>query len=418
MERQLGGLELQFLKQSQQGAGNMCGVITLEGAWPLARLSVACEELMIRYPRLGGVIEGDRFCRPPIPLSIPLTIIPREGVDHWRQLALAELKRSYEGALIYIHVLDGGEESEILLSLHHSLGDGLSVVALFHSLLTVLAGGHLPPLPARAALDSHIPARFLGWRGRLGTIFYVARTLWRAPRRLFRLAPLGEPATVHTELASCRLSQELTQRWTQALKNFDLNLFAGVCALVMLTLRADKREKMAFGINSPVNLRSSLKPAIAADDLGLYISGLLTFYQVLPDIDIYTLAHEVSAKIKQGIAAGEPFYLLRLLRPEEEQKHTPQRKAEGFAARLRPSFNISNNGRIPPFPPVGTARVVNYRGTVALWPQDTLMLCLATYDGRLGFEVHTSREKLGRGYASELALRLQEAFEQGPPEPS
>lgn len=414
IERELGGVEKQFHRLSQEGAGGICCTIAIEGQWPVASFGDACEALLELYPRLRLGIVGTRFQLRALPLAQSWTLLRREDDEHWRRLAERELTRRYPDALFHFHVLDGDLRSEILLSLHHSLADGMSAIALFQSLWAVLSGEARKPLAFGPALEARLPPAYTAWRGWLATLAFARRLLREAPREeIFRLGAEVPLLTRQTESAGFALNAELSHAWRQNLRAEGAHLLSGLAAAIMLCLMRQQSDKrtLFIGLNTPVSLRESLRPVAPRQELGLFISGVLGFYQVEPEEGFYALARKIYAALQLALSRGDELGFVRLLGMNRQARKAQK---DQRTARLRPSFSLSNSGVVPSFPALGAARMTAYHSMAGLWPHDALLVTLSSYEGVLQIEILSSLDKLGAGYAQRLAHELQEFLRRGP----
>lgn len=116
------------------------------------------EHLLLRSTLLW---DGD-LCRfAPAASPVPLSVLPWSGdldpqgaSQAWKPAAMAALRQRFSGGgepLWGITWLKGDGASELLLTFHHAIADGLSAMALVQRLFVLLAaqGGETDPLPSK-----------------------------------------------------------------------------------------------------------------------------------------------------------------------------------------------------------------------------------------------------------------------------
>ena len=59
--------------------------------------------------------------------------------------------------LLRVVLVQGDGESELILAVHHSIGDGVSAIFLVRDLLKFMEGYELEELPPRSALEDLVP---------------------------------------------------------------------------------------------------------------------------------------------------------------------------------------------------------------------------------------------------------------------
>lgn len=117
-----------------------------------------------RHPALRTVIRADengspRFVPPGKPID--LRVVARTNDTQWLQEVEAELAVSFqpdEGPLLRACLVQSATVSELILTAHHSIGDGISSMYLVRDLLESIEGHHLDELPRRPPLENIVPS--------------------------------------------------------------------------------------------------------------------------------------------------------------------------------------------------------------------------------------------------------------------
>ena len=131
---------------------------TLMGALDEQRLRRALDRVQARHAVLQSLVEHDTDGRPwfaqqAAPPPISLRIVRRQGDGDWQEQARIECARLFDGArepLVRLLWLRGEERSDLLLSCHHCICDGLSAVGLLRDILTVCGRPDAPLGPSFA----------------------------------------------------------------------------------------------------------------------------------------------------------------------------------------------------------------------------------------------------------------------------
>ena len=184
------------------GAFRVAVVLRLDGCIEANLLTVALARLHRRHPKLHAVItkgsDGSRrYEFDQVARVIPFEIIDYDGqTSPWREETrrLMQAKFSPEGPLIAVAVLRSRSLScsDVILSVHHGIADGMSAIMLVGDLLTEYASAEThSDAPSPQPLSMITAARATksgGWRGR----FWLLRRYLRMQReeRRSRQTPL------------------------------------------------------------------------------------------------------------------------------------------------------------------------------------------------------------------------------------
>jgi hypothetical protein len=404
MERYLGGLERQFYHQNLVGSTNICTVMRLRGSLDMARLQEATHDLGETWPLLRASILADpylRFSMQVAPAGIPFYRERMQSEGHWRRLLEKELHRQYpigEG-LACVHVLEGDQGCDILLSLSHALADGLSSSYLGRCLLLLYKGESLPRAEPSLPMEPRFPAPYRGIRG-----------WWQTFKFIFTLGKMG-PALQIGESTWTRqtLSHGFVFHHSQELntlaRKHGSNLFGAFCALALQTMFElyGSGESQNLSLNTPVSLRSGV--GAGPDEVGLFIAGHMALYQLHRTTDIWDLARQCHDTLKSGVEAGRPYLLARLAGGARKPKPP---KNSNYASQHRPTVSVSNLGRVEDFPALDTAHVYEHHALSAQSIKDPFAFVLISYQGRLYIDLQTSLEKMGAEAGPKILRRLEE----------
>ena len=241
---------------------------TVSGTLDEQRLRLALDRVQARHAVLQSLVEQDAgghpwFVQQAAPPPIALRIGERQGEDDWQEQARLECMRLFDGArepLVRLLWLRGDGRSDLLLSCHHCICDGLSAVSLLRDILSVcgrpdarlgprfeLQGGAevLPPEALRN--------RWLQRRARLKA------ALFKGFIRLQRAAAPVSYGEVYTQRWS--IEPAAVQSLVRRAKDEGVGVFAALCTAFMLACWSVRGVRGVDKFVAPVDARRYL-PAL------------------------------------------------------------------------------------------------------------------------------------------------------------
>ncbi len=180
--RQLSGTERMRLLFPN---ANVVMMARIRGPLSEDQLRAAVSKVRRRHPFLGVRVrleenQAGRFTPEGVP-AIPISVVPRRASDTWMEVAIEQHRElfSYEtGPLIRFALLTSDETSDLIVTAHHAICDGLSLAYLFRDILKHLvdpdrAVERLPvpplidesmmPVSVSGNLLSRIGVKLLNW---------------------------------------------------------------------------------------------------------------------------------------------------------------------------------------------------------------------------------------------------------------
>jgi hypothetical protein len=241
---------------------------TLSGTLDEDRLRLALARVQARHAVLRSLIERDAEGRPwfverEAPPPIPLRIVERRGEDDWQAQARLECERLFDGArepLVRLVWLRGDGRSDLLLSCHHCICDGLSAVGLLRDILAVCGRPEAalgPCFPLQGGADVLPPEVRNDRRLRRRARWKAA--LFAALLRLWRIGPpvaYGPAYTVRWSIESATVDA-LVRRGKQE----GVGVFAALCTAFMLACTSVRGARGVDRFVAPVDARRYL-PAL------------------------------------------------------------------------------------------------------------------------------------------------------------
>jgi hypothetical protein len=329
---------------------------TLVGALDEAHLRLALDRVQARHAVLQCLVEHAPdghpwFVQQAAPPPIALRIVERQDEDHWQAQARLECERLFDGRrepLVRLVWLRGAVRSELLLSCHHCICDGLSAVGLLHDILAV-CGRPNAKLGRRFALngsDEVVPPEAQGDR-RL-----QRRARWKAGlfKWLVRLQRIGPPQS-YGPAYTLRWSIEpaAVQALVRRSKQENVSVFAALSTAFMLACWSVRGVRGVDKFVAPVDVRRYL-PALQggalftmAPTVQLSFGGCKTKDHA---VDFWALARALHEDMRRKIDRLAPTVYEHLLGLERLHPLFDRLVAYSRSRRSGRSVSLSYLGRL------------------------------------------------------------------------
>jgi hypothetical protein len=339
--RELGSLERWFYLMNQNRSNHHSITAEVSGSTTPAMWREALNQLQLRHPLLNVFIAEREhsqisFMRDDTQ-SIPLTVLERSAPQQWQGIATQDLSDPFDASkapLIRATLLHGNDRCEIMLSVHHSIADGMSVAFLLRDLVSAVAG---------KALETHlVPAS-------QGDLFADPETM---PAPSSGSAATPRPVSFqfvesfHRQVDAIQFTQQETQALIEAARRQDTTVHAGIAAAAVLAGRALSPvwRQDPVRVFSPINLRNMLG---LQDDCVVALSAGITAMDPLPDDDLWALARTIKQELTpqqspQGIAYGLGFFDMATANGADSAA-----VSSISAASIGFELMVSNLGRVP-----------------------------------------------------------------------
>jgi len=288
-------------------------------------LRLSLDAIQARHPLLRVRIERDGWNRLSFKTSrvpkLPLRIV--EGsADVWIEEAEKELHKGFpikEGPLVRCTLVrHGQEDNTVLLSFHHSIGDGISGSFLMRDLFQAAALAcsekkcELPSLKPKMEMNTYFPKWALGLSGRWRYMKFSGRIFGAVLRHGKPAIPKfdGKSPTKkrRARIVTHRLDPEFIEQLHRRAHEKGTTLHGAMLAAQIIAIahdRADTKER-PYLIGSPVNLRKRLNPPVG-EDVGFFVTFGASINLAKPDTEFWSLAKAVRESLWNCVERGDPF---------------------------------------------------------------------------------------------------------------
>ncbi|MEV8474421.1 protein kinase [Streptomyces sp. NPDC051173] len=372
---------------------------TVRGDIDESLLAAAFAAQLARHPSLRSRIEPEGAGHALRPLSgpdVPELVVLPGGPDGLADELNAPF--SAHGPLARAVLLRGGAEHTFVLTLDHTVCDGLSALALHDALWGAYSAlattGTAAPLPREdwpAAVTDRLPPcpdeevqQHLARRIEHARRFPVTSLPYEAA------TGNHEPHRRRVEVRRLLLSSDATARLLRFSRATGVSMQGLVAAALLIAVRrrlGGGAGPRTLGCLSPVDLRSRLTPPLPRELMLPAVATYLDALEVTGDDDPVELGRRLGANLRSAVGRGDFLRELRI------QQHVPRHP--GLMTTSVVATNLGAH-RTPPAPPglsLTDLRVIPVRERY--YPEagrGPVMGCIASFDGRLRVEFPYSTE--------------------------
>ncbi|RUT02201.1 hypothetical protein DSM106972_062760 [Dulcicalothrix desertica PCC 7102] len=314
MNRILSASEYLMWSSYKNSLENVSLSATVKGSFPIDLLTEALAWLKLRHSRLQLKIVTNNLLQPEFSSEnvppIALQIIERQGEEHWCRQMVEELRHPLnwsEEPLLRVLLLHSPDVSNLIITFHHCIGDGLSGAYLIRDILQFIGepGSPRELLPDLPPVDEIIPNISDSWveenlpnsieAESILTANYrnhQENTSEKLPMRLFSWTLCSAKSTV---LAACCQKEKTS-------------VHGALCAAFLLAIATEvnSSNEITLRCHTPLNIRNHLTIPVN-ENLGEYIARPIIAHRLSQKTDFWDLAREVKYKLNQFIADGKLF---------------------------------------------------------------------------------------------------------------
>jgi hypothetical protein len=290
--RYLGPSEVYFWLSNQNSWKHFVVAARITGETTTASWRAALDAVQRRHPLLGVCIDADESGTPYFrllpELRIPLQIVPGDAPQGWEDEMEAELSTPFpvkDALLIRAVLLHEEHGATILLTLHHSIADGLSVALIIRDILEALSGKPLEALPVPQPQEHLCPPPTIQ-STELGSKEFEAPAPPSAPGTLLKRDRSA------LRVRGLRLPVELSDRLRERSRREGTTVHGALAAALVFAGRDIHREwrDAPVRVVSPVNNRTILG---RGDDCALSIIFPVGSYNPKSPIQFWEIARSV-----------------------------------------------------------------------------------------------------------------------------
>jgi hypothetical protein len=338
--------------------------------------------------------------------DIPLRVIPGAGPRDWLDLVPCELGEPFDiwrGPLVRVHCLRGSHGSDIVITCHHGLYDGLSGLYLLRDILALLGE---PERPVQAvdispglvtlippSVTRHPLHRLEFAAIRLALSFGLLRLLrwfWR------RSQPPRSPEETPPWKRFCADAWVIDEAQTRALVERCRQEGTTVhSAISVAWMRAFAETLVPPGtwrrwqrtVSTPVNLRGRLTRPVG-ESLGFYLTTVETLLDCSPNRPFWEAARVFKRKLARGSRDDRVFWFMLLNQAALSSlpwQDAPEMIREINARPITYDFSMTNLGRLDFPTQSGDLRIEGYYGPFADGSEQERVVGTLTFDGRMYF---------------------------------
>lgn len=288
---------------------------TIKGSFSVDLLTEALAWLQLRHSRLRVKIVTLHQNQPQFSLEnvppIPLRVIERQGEEHWCREMVEELRHPLswsEEPLLRVLLLHSPDVSNLIITFHHCIGDGLSGAYLIRDILQFIGEPDSPRelLPDLPPVDEIIPDVTKNWVEEDLDNSREAESILTAN---YRNNPgVNTSETFPIRLFHWTLSSAETTKLVARCREEKTSVHGALCAAFLLAIATEIKasNEIILRCHTPVNIRNYLTINVG-ENLGEYITRQVTAHRLSQKTDFWDLAREVKHKLNQVIADGKLF---------------------------------------------------------------------------------------------------------------
>jgi hypothetical protein len=404
---------------------NFTTIARVTGPLTIAALRAALPALRARHPFLGARIVTEGATRPVFQFDCTSPLAVKVGSSGWVAELEAELNTRIDadhGPLARFVWVEA--DSRLLITLHHSIGDGMSGAFLMRDWVSAAAqalAGQTPrlaPLPATVSAEASLPST-----ARAGATSHHARFLLK---ELALGARHGLPLTLRhdvprlaherrTRVIPVELDAPLTAALLARARAEKTTVHGALSAAMILGAIADtgrSRGNISFG--SPVNVRANLAPAVG-EDVGFFVSMLAFRDAVELSLPFWELARRVRRQLEDNLARADPMGMLVLFPKAFDlfgiNRLSPHALAERVQKLIVATSGLTNLGRLTIATDHGPLRIEDCHFGASPSALGSFLGTATSLNGRLFWNFMWPDPNLTERHATALVTSIVERLE-------
>jgi NRPS condensation-like uncharacterized protein len=406
MRRKLSKIEEIIWTASPLPPLNYCLAARISGKVSKEALLVALQHLRLRFPSafVRVLVDGDGQTweeTEGVP-DAPLRVQDGCADMDWQHMIEEELGEPFDlftGPAFRLTLLHGTGFSDLVMTAHHGLADGMSGVYLLHDLLCSLGDSGRPlesPILSPILFDnipqwvrSHPRVRAQDLFLRAVMLFLRVSSRLRRNKDKAAVSLENPPPWKRFRVLTAALSTAQTARLVAGCKSRDVSVHAAVCAawLKAIVLQGIGGKKRVRKISSPINLRERLSVSVG-EAFGPYMSNIVNQANCAPERDFWEVARELMRGLTRETVGERPFMWLLMM--EANALNLPEADIAWVTSEFsrKPidyDFSISNLGRLNWPSHFGTLEVQAVYGPAVNTSEQEKTIGIITFAGQMTF---------------------------------
>lgn len=308
MDRPIGIEEYLTWAYGQAASNHFAVTAKVVGKLTIKQLQDALIGVQKRHPFLRGKLALDQSGYPWFveePATIPLRVVERQDEQQWQQEVEHELAHPLDwnqAPLIRMVLVHATDVSELIITCHHVLADGLSTVYLLRDILQSI---ELPDHP-QPVLPKHFAYEHLTAIAPTIQLPTQQPSGWSTPDDTTPTLPVNS----RIRLLAWALSPEATTHLIQQCQQEQTSVHAAICAAFLLSIyqqnnsfvlnpqKPDSNQPATLRCFTPINIRQHLAPTIQ-EDFGNYFITHVTNHPITSDLSLWDLARAIKTQLQQ-----------------------------------------------------------------------------------------------------------------------
>ncbi len=394
--RKLGLVENFFNIVHDLGGMIDVNLIRVEGSINGAILQQTLDVLQKRHPLLqvhivksadGVYFQSHRTTK------IPLSIIDKQDENQWLKVAQDELHQKFPNntnplcRVILLRSTIPGGMSEIIVTFHHAIIDGISSITFINELLSyydkIKVEGYLSNIP----IMEFLPPVEERLNKNLINQTKNKKTAHKSLKPQIFIETEAPPTERKTHFVTHSFSQEITLRLKQRCKQEKTTIHGALCAAMLLGTAKIAFDNTSINLScgSNINLRKYCQPEISPKSLGCFVSTVEEIHTLDANMSFWDLARECKSKINTSINLGIPIAFASNESLKNMNKDSINQMSNYNMGR-HTTIQISNLGKLNLSNVYGDVTLKElYFATGQHWIGASLCLCVVTFHEQLYF---------------------------------
>jgi NRPS condensation-like uncharacterized protein len=390
MERVLGAFEHSFWLYDQVLPVHFALGAKISGSFSVAQLRQSLVQVQQQHPLLRVRIEVDHAGQPKFvehSAPIPLKVLERTHEQQWQQELEAELSRSFDWStapLVRVLLLQSETMSELIVTCHHAIADGLSAAYLIRDIVQGLVSQNriVQTLADCPSIEQLTP---------FAELFQTkAAKALEQPTQPSFLPQYSTAVSTRQRphLRTALLSADLTQQLSDRARSEQTTVHGAISAAFLLALTHQRGTAPAqLNCLSPINVRSHLTPAVG-EQVGLYISYGVTTHELRFDSLLWETARSVKSQLFEAMLPGRFFEDIHQRQPVMATCPDAITVAQGMQQQYSYDLLVTNLGRLTLGQQFGSLRIeALYGPAVMAGVEQEHIVGVATLGDRLSLTV-------------------------------